>query len=122
MAYIAQLRGQRKEPWGWESRIAIINDQGIIDHVVTVLDKVQKTEAEFISEGRFARLIQNHLDSVAEREAELAKAQEKVYTESEVTAILKEKGYIDEKVSFSEAMPVKAIDPIKEDPIAKEIV
>lgn len=122
MAFTASIRRQRKEPWGWESAINIIED-GQVVQTVTVLDKVQKTEQEFIDEGRFARLIQNHQDDVAEKAAEAAKAEEKVYTESEVTAILKEKGYITDKEVFSEAMPTKIVDigPIKEDPIIKEI-
>ena len=118
MAFTASIRRQRKEPWGWESVINIIEDGQVIN-TVTVLDKVQKTEQEFLAEGRFARLIQNHQDNVAEKAAEAAKAEEKVYTESEVTAILRDKGYLSEKEVFAEAMPVK---PISVDPVEKEIV
>lgn len=117
MAFTASIRRQRKEPWGWESVINIIED-GQVVQTVTVLDKVQKTEQEFAAEGRFARLIQNHLDDVVEQ----AKVPEKTYTETEVTTILRQKGYLDAKAVFSDSLPVKTLDPIIVDPIIKEIV
>jgi len=108
MALTAKLRRQSKEPWGWESRIDILDEDGkTILASKTVLDKTQLKEEDFEKTGRFEKLIKNYQDDVEEKAVAAAKAAEKIYTESEVTAILREKKYLGEAESFSEKMPVK---------------